>query len=56
MSSNENLIKQVVSIRRKPDMTRKEFLDHHFRIHGFISDEPGDPDHKPQSVEPSTSN
>lgn len=50
MFSNENLIKQVVAIRRKPDMTRKEFLDHHFRIHGAISDEPKNANHKPQSV------
>lgn len=50
MSSNKTLVKQVVAIRRKPDMTRKEFLDHHYQVHGSISDGPEDSDIKPQSA------
>ncbi|CAI7667536.1 unnamed protein product [Penicillium manginii] len=40
MSVKEKSIKRIVAIRRKPDMTRKEFLIHHFQVHGKISDSP----------------
>ncbi|RBQ78508.1 hypothetical protein FVER14953_07697 [Fusarium verticillioides] len=40
-------IKQIATGRRKPNMTRKEFFDHRFRIHGSISDATEDKDQKP---------
>lgn len=40
-------IKQIAAGRRKPNMTRKEFFDHRFRIHGSISDGTEDKDQKP---------
>ncbi|KAH7178807.1 hypothetical protein DER46DRAFT_622381 [Fusarium sp. MPI-SDFR-AT-0072] len=40
-------IKQIATGRRKPNMTRKEFFDHRFRIHGSISDAIEDKDQKP---------
>ncbi|KAF5655297.1 hypothetical protein F25303_705 [Fusarium sp. NRRL 25303] len=40
-------IKQIATGRRKPNMTRKEFFDHRFRIHGSISDGVEDKDQKP---------
>ncbi|RAH43372.1 uncharacterized protein BO95DRAFT_368769 [Aspergillus brunneoviolaceus CBS 621.78] len=48
MSANDNFIKQIVAVRRKPDMTRKEFLNHRFQVPGTISDAPEDPDIKPE--------
>ncbi|EGU88934.1 hypothetical protein FOXB_00547 [Fusarium oxysporum f. sp. conglutinans Fo5176] len=42
------LMKQIAAGRRKPNLTRKEFLDHRFRIHGQIADAPEDKDLKPQ--------
>ncbi|EXL66009.1 hypothetical protein FOPG_17797 [Fusarium oxysporum f. sp. conglutinans race 2 54008] len=41
------LMKQIAAGRRKPNLTRKEFLDHRFRIHGQIADAPEDKDLKP---------
>jgi hypothetical protein len=41
-------IKQIATGRRKPNMTRKEFFDYRFRIHGSISDATEDKDQKPQ--------
>jgi hypothetical protein len=46
--NNENFIKNVVGVRRRPNMTRKEFYDHHFRVHGYLSDAPDDKSVKPQ--------
>ncbi|KAH7254285.1 uncharacterized protein BKA55DRAFT_510323, partial [Fusarium redolens] len=40
-------IKQIAAGRRKPNMTRKEYFDHRFRIHGSISDATEDKDEKP---------
>ncbi|KAF5978728.1 hypothetical protein FBULB1_6045 [Fusarium bulbicola] len=40
-------IKQVAAGRRKSNMTRKEYFDHVFRIHGSISDAVEDKDQKP---------
>lgn len=40
-------IKKTATGRRKPNMTRKEFFDHRFRIHGSISDAIEDKDQKP---------
>lgn len=40
-------IKQIAAGRRKPNMTRKEFFDHRFRIHGSLSDAIEDKDQKP---------
>jgi hypothetical protein len=37
------LVKQIAAGRRKPDMSRKEYFDHRFRVHGTISDSPEDP-------------
>ncbi|KAF4335204.1 hypothetical protein FBEOM_10948 [Fusarium beomiforme] len=44
-------IKQIAAGRRKPNMTRKEFFDHRFRIHGSISDGIEDKDQKPLYVD-----
>ncbi|KAF4473555.1 hypothetical protein FAGAP_12997 [Fusarium agapanthi] len=33
-------IKQIVAIRRKPGLTRQEFFDYHFQVHGRISQGP----------------
>jgi hypothetical protein len=48
MASSNPLIKQIAAGRRKPDMTRKEYFDHRFRVHGALSDAPEDKDWKPQ--------
>ncbi|OQV11151.1 EthD domain-containing protein [Cladophialophora immunda] len=40
-------VKQIVAIRRKPNLTRKEYLDYHFRIHGAITDGTENKDDKP---------
>ncbi|KAF3398548.1 hypothetical protein F1880_005729 [Penicillium rolfsii] len=45
--NNEDYIKNIVGIRRRPNMTRKEFYDHHFRVHGYLSDAPQDKNIKP---------
>lgn len=42
-----SIIKQIATGRRKPNMTRKEYFDHRFRVHGRISDETEEEDHKP---------
>ncbi|KAK1991599.1 hypothetical protein LX36DRAFT_646107 [Colletotrichum falcatum] len=42
-----NLIKQIATGRRKPDMTRKEYFDHRFRIHGHLSDDNENENEKP---------
>ncbi|KAF5537536.1 Opine oxidase subunit B [Fusarium mexicanum] len=33
-------IKQIVAIRRKPGLTRQEFFDYHFQVHGKLSQGP----------------
>ncbi|EXA36489.1 hypothetical protein FOQG_11219 [Fusarium oxysporum f. sp. raphani 54005] len=33
-------IKQIVAIRRKPGLTRQEFFDYHFQVHGKLSQAP----------------
>ena len=43
-------LKQIACLRRKSNLTRKEFFDYHFQVHGSISDEPTDVDQKPQYV------
>lgn len=43
-------IKQIAAGRRKPNMTRKEYFDHRFRIHGSLSDGTENKDDKPQYV------
>lgn len=45
--SDHELVKVVCILRRKPNMTRKEFLDYHFQVHGKISDAPASRDDKP---------
>lgn len=42
------LIKQIAAGRRRPNLTRKEYFDHRFRIHGEISDAIEDKNQKPQ--------
>lgn len=42
------LIKQICAIRRKPGLTRKEYMDYRYRIHGAIVDAPENKDEKPQ--------
>jgi hypothetical protein len=46
-SADHELIKIVSILRRKPNMTRKEYLDYHFQKHGKISDSPESLDDKP---------
>lgn len=43
-------LKQIACIRRKANLTRTEFFNYHFQVHGSISDEPTDVDQKPQYV------
>ena len=38
MSEVTGEIKQIACGRRKPNMTRKEYNDHRFRVHGALSD------------------
>jgi hypothetical protein len=38
MSEVTGEIKQIACVRRKPNMTRKEYNDHRFRVHGALSD------------------
>jgi hypothetical protein len=38
MSEVNGEIKQIACGRRKPNMTRKEYNDHRFRVHGALSD------------------
>ncbi|KAJ0416227.1 hypothetical protein BJY00DRAFT_317113 [Aspergillus carlsbadensis] len=45
--NNEDFVKNIVGVRRRPNMTRKEFYDHHYRVHGYLSDYPEDKDIKP---------
>ncbi|KAJ4362826.1 hypothetical protein N0V95_001200 [Ascochyta clinopodiicola] len=40
-------LKQIACLRRKSNLTRKEFFDYHFQVHGSISDTPSSPDEKP---------
>ncbi|KAJ4399547.1 hypothetical protein N0V91_009372 [Didymella pomorum] len=40
-------LKQIACLRRKSNLTRKEFFDYHFQVHGSMSDEPSDADQKP---------
>ncbi|KAF3036327.1 hypothetical protein E8E12_006269 [Didymella heteroderae] len=47
MSSSAPQLKQIACLRRKSNLTRKEFFDYHFQVHGSISDEPSDADQKP---------
>ncbi|KAJ4356860.1 uncharacterized protein N0V89_004897 [Didymosphaeria variabile] len=48
MSSHKTShLKQIACLRRKANLTRKEFFDHHFQIHGAISDKPNSPNEKP---------
>lgn len=46
--SSEPQVKQIVAIRRKPNLTRKEYLDYRFRVHGAITDGSENKDQKPQ--------
>ncbi|KAF2659345.1 hypothetical protein K491DRAFT_622863 [Lophiostoma macrostomum CBS 122681] len=46
-SHQPSQLKQVACLRRKAALTRKEFFDHHFQVHGAISDKPDDPNDKP---------
>ncbi|KAL6705916.1 hypothetical protein ACN47E_006195 [Coniothyrium glycines] len=47
-SATQNpLLKQMAALRRKPNLTRKEFFDYHFQVHGSISDVPQNEDEKP---------
>ncbi|KAF9699450.1 hypothetical protein EKO04_002479 [Ascochyta lentis] len=41
------LLKQIACLRRKSNLTRKEFFDYHFQVHGSLSDKPSSPDEKP---------
>ncbi|KAF3007669.1 hypothetical protein E8E13_009054 [Curvularia kusanoi] len=41
------LLKQIACIRRKSNLTRKEFFDYHFRVHGSLSDKPEELNDKP---------
>jgi hypothetical protein len=41
-------LKQIACLRRKSNPTRKEFFDYHFQVHGSLSDQPSNPDEKPQ--------
>lgn len=43
-------IKQIVAIRRKPSLTRQEFFDYHFQVHGKLSQAPS-PDITPSYVD-----
>lgn len=36
------MIKQIAAIRRKPELTRKEYLDQHYQVYGELSDIPKD--------------
>ncbi|GMF12516.1 unnamed protein product [Phytophthora lilii] len=45
--ADQDLVKVVTLLRRKPNMTRKEFLDYHFQEHGSISDVPDSLNEKP---------
>ncbi|PSN67615.1 hypothetical protein BS50DRAFT_664912 [Corynespora cassiicola Philippines] len=47
MSAAAPFLKQIACLRRRADMTRKEFFDHHFCVHGSISDIPENIDEKP---------
>ncbi|KAG9571420.1 hypothetical protein KCU71_g224, partial [Aureobasidium melanogenum] len=38
MTSAQPILKQIAAIRRKAGLTRQEFFDHHFQIHGTLSD------------------
>ncbi|CVL01393.1 uncharacterized protein FPRN_11606 [Fusarium proliferatum] len=33
-------IKQIIAVRRKPGLTRQEFFDYHFQVHGKLSQAP----------------
>ncbi|KAL1903218.1 hypothetical protein Sste5346_000503 [Sporothrix stenoceras] len=48
MASNSAMIKQIASSRRKPGMTRREYLDYHFRVHGALADDIDDRNAKPE--------
>lgn len=48
MATSTGIIKQIATGRRKPGLTRKEFFDHRFQIHGSISDAVDDKNQKPQ--------
>lgn len=41
------LIKQICAIRRKPGLTRKEYFDYRYQIHGAMTGEPEDKNEKP---------
>jgi hypothetical protein len=41
------ILKQIAAGRQKPDMTRKEYFNHRFLVHGNISDAVEDVDQKP---------
>ncbi|GMF13222.1 unnamed protein product [Phytophthora lilii] len=45
---DQEFVKLVTFLRRKPNMTRKEFMDYHFQQHGKLSDSPESLDEKPQ--------
>ncbi|EOA91862.1 hypothetical protein ACJQWK_03202 [Exserohilum turcicum] len=47
MATSTGIIKQIATGRRKPGLTRKEFFDHRFQIHGSISDAVDDKNQKP---------
>lgn len=43
----KSYLKQIACLRRKSNLTRKEFFDHHFQVHGSLADVPSNPDEKP---------
>ncbi|KAI8932078.1 hypothetical protein NX059_010965 [Plenodomus lindquistii] len=46
-SPNPTVLKQIACLRRKSNLTRKEFFDYHFQVHGSLSDSPKEADEKP---------
>lgn len=46
--SSGPILKQIAAARRKPDMTRKEYFNHRYRVHGHISDDVEDVNQKPE--------
>ena len=45
---SSSMLKQIAAGRRKPDMSRKEYFDHRFCVHGELSDGVEDINQKPQ--------
>jgi hypothetical protein len=38
MVFESDMIKQITSSRRRPGMTRREYFDYRFQVHGSIAD------------------